>query len=90
MAQRRSRLEIFAEILHIAKRGAKKTRIVYGANLNFKTLKGYLEELEKAGLIEYSSDNGGLVKTTEKGKKYLQQFNVLRELGLEEVITRNA
>ena len=90
MAQRRSRLEIFAEILHIAKRGAKKTRIVYGANLNFKTLKGYLEELEKAGLIEYCSDDGGLIRTTEKGKRYLQQFNVLRELGLEEVMARNA
>ena len=49
--RRRSRVEIIAEILRIAKRGAKKTRIVYGANLNFKMLDNYLQRLEKAGLL---------------------------------------
>ncbi len=77
--QRRSNLEIVAEILRTAKKGAKKTRIVYGANLNFKMLNEYLEKLEAAGLIRHSEDNGGLIETTEKGKEYLEWFRGLRE-----------
>ena len=83
MSQRRNNLEIVAEILKIAKKGAKKTRIVYGANMNFKMLDEYLEKLTKAGLIANSENNGGLIKTTEKGIEYLQQFYSLQEFGFE-------
>lgn len=82
MSQRRSNIEIVAEILRIAKKGAKKTRIVYGANLNFKMLGEYLAKLEKAGLVVRSQNNGGLIKTTEKGKEYLQQFYGLKKFGV--------
>ncbi len=78
-SQRRSRLEIIAEILKRARKGAKKTRIVYGANLNFKMLNEYLAELEAAGLIKHSEANGGLVRTTEKGNEYLEWFRGLEE-----------
>lgn len=78
-SQRRSNLEIVAEILRTAKKGAKKTRIVYGANLNFKMLNEYLAKLEAAGLIRRSEDNGGLIETTDKGKEYLEWFRGLRE-----------
>jgi predicted transcriptional regulator len=81
MSQRRSNLEIVAEILKIARKGVKKTRIVYGANLNFKMLGGYLEKLEKAGLIE-EKNGKGTIKTSEKGKQYLEQFVSLREFGI--------
>jgi predicted transcriptional regulator len=83
MSQRRSNLEIVAEILKIAKKGAKKTRIVYGANMNFKMLDDYLEKLSKAGLIANSENNGGLIKTTEKGVEYLQQFYSLQEFRID-------
>ena len=83
MSQRRSNLEIVAEILKIARKGAKKTRIVYGANMNFKMLDEYLEKLKKAGLIANSENNGGLIRTTEKGAEYLQQFYNLQEFGIE-------
>jgi predicted transcriptional regulator len=79
--ERRSNLEIAAEILKLAKKGAKKTRIVYGANLNFKMLEEYLEKLKKSGLIMNSPDNDRLIKTTEKGREYLQQFYVLQQYG---------
>jgi predicted transcriptional regulator len=81
LSQRRSSLEIVAEILRIAKRGARRTRIVYGANLNFKMLKEYLKKLEDAGLITISNE-GSLIRTTEKGYRFLQQFHGLRELYL--------
>lgn len=79
--ERRSNLEIAAEILKLAKKGAKKTRIVYGANLNFKMLEEYLVKLKKSGLIMNSPDNDRLIKTTEKGREYLQQFYVLQQYG---------
>ena len=82
MSQRRSNLEIVAEILRIARKGARKTRIVYGANLNFKMLDEYLEKLGKAGLIASGEGNGGLIRTTDKGVEYLQQFHGLQEFGL--------
>ena len=78
-SQRRSNLEIVAEILRTAKKGAKKTRIVYGANLNFKMLNEYLAKLERAGLVKRSADNGGTIETTDKGKEYLEWFRGLRE-----------
>ena len=81
--QRRSNLEIIAEILKVARRGARKTRIVYGANLNFKMLGDYLKRLEKTGLITISKDDGGIIKTTRKGYEFLRRFYGLKELYLK-------
>jgi len=78
-SQRRSNIEIVADILRIAKKGSRKTRIVYGANLNFKMLSEYMDKLERAGLIKHSEDNRGMIHTTEKGKEYLEWFRGLRE-----------
>lgn len=78
-SQRRSNIEIVADILRIAKKGSRKTRIVYGANLNFKMLSEYMDKLERAGLIKHSGDNRGMIHTTEKGKEYLEWFRGLRE-----------
>lgn len=82
-SSRRSKIEIVAEILRIARNGAKKTRIVYGANLNFKILEEYLARLEKAGLITLSRNTDSLIMTTKKGVEYLQQFHSLREFGID-------
>lgn len=83
LSQRRSSLEIVAEILRIARRGARRTRIVYGANLNFKMLREYLKKLEDAGLVTVSN-GGSLIRTTEKGHRFLRQF-----YGLEKLYLRN-
>jgi predicted transcriptional regulator len=52
--ERRSNLEIMADILSVAMSGAVKTEIVYRANLNFTRLKVYLAYLEACGLLENS------------------------------------
>ena len=78
-SQRRSNIEIVADILRIAKKGSRKTRIVYGANLNFKMLNDYVAKLERAGLIKHSEDKSGMIQTTEKGNEYLEWFRGLRE-----------
>ncbi|MBS7606578.1 transcriptional regulator [Candidatus Bathyarchaeota archaeon] len=79
---RRSRTEIIAEILRIAKGGARKTRIVYGANINFRLLDEYLKRLERAGLITIESGKVDIIKTTDKGVEYLRRYENLENLGI--------
>ena len=74
---RRTHMDIIAEILQIAKRGARKTRIVYGANINFKLLNKYLDQLGKAELITKNYENN-TIKTTDKGEDYLKQYMDLK------------
>jgi len=82
MGRRRNRMDITADILRIAMRGAKKTHIVYGANLNFKILQEYLEELEGAGLIRNRVDREGSIEVTEKGVQYLQYYDGFKQFSM--------
>jgi len=81
IAHRRSNVDIIADILRVARKGARKTRIVYGANLNFKLLNEYLTRLEKAGLIVKNPEEG-ILKTTEKGRKYLEHYEGFKQFGM--------
>lgn len=64
---RRSRTAICMEILRVSMGGARKTHIVYNANLNFDVVNRYLVALQEKGLIEL---RGNLYVTTEKGKEF--------------------
>ncbi len=65
---RRDKLEIISRILDICTGGANKTKIVYKANLNFKSVSLYLDMLIKNSLIYVNETNPGIIyKTTEKG-----------------------
>jgi len=75
--RKRNFLEITAEILKVALNGAKKTHVVYKANLNFKILQEYLDRMSEAGLITYKN---GEIKTTDKGIDYLQQYSEFMKL----------
>ena len=75
--ERRNNLEITAEILRLAEKGARKTHIAYGANLNHKFLEDYLSRLEEKNLIEMTKKR---VKTTEKGLMFAQQYGSLLQL----------
>jgi predicted transcriptional regulator len=74
--ERRSRLEIIADILLVAREGAKKTEIVYKANLNFKRVGKYLPYLVKKGLIENISSD---YKTTKRGNEFLRDYQKMKE-----------
>jgi len=71
----RSRLDIIADILSVVKGndGAKKTQIMYGANLSYAVLTRYLTEILNACLLKFDSDKRHYV-LTEKGKKFLQHY----------------
>ncbi|ETA69168.1 MAG: hypothetical protein PWQ51_27 [Methanolobus sp.] len=73
---RRSRTAISVEILRAALEGAKKTHIVYRANLNFEVVNRYLSLLQENGLIE---QKGNMYVTTDKGKEFQE---IAKELGL--------
>jgi predicted transcriptional regulator len=69
---KRSDMEIAAAILQVALNGAKKSHIIYKANLNFKLGKKYLTRLIKSGLIEGPDERHQVFSTTEKGVEYLK------------------
>jgi len=65
-------LQIVADILAITCRGAKKTQIMYKANLSYKLLCKYLDEVMTAGLV--NCENGGCYVLTVKGKEFLSRY----------------
>lgn len=71
MSKYRDRLQIIASILSIASRRAKKTQIMYQANLSYKLLCRYLNEVQDAGLVFY--ENEGCYALTAKGKEFLSR-----------------
>jgi predicted transcriptional regulator len=68
---RRDKLEIIRSILLICKNGARKTKIVYEANLNFKTAGAYLDWLINQKMI---IKEDGSFKTTLKGAELLSDL----------------
>jgi predicted transcriptional regulator len=71
---RRSRLDITLDILKIAVNGAKKTQIVYGANLNSTIANKYLLRLENKDLI---AQENGIFVITDKGRLYKEMASEL-------------
>ncbi len=81
MKDKRSRYEVMVAILEIVINEATITRIVYGANINFKMAQAYIEYLIEKGLITMFSRNGkNLYKITDKGTSFLKKFLELRDL----------
>jgi predicted transcriptional regulator len=68
---KRDKLEIIRSILLICKNGAKKTKIVYEANLNFKTAGAYLNWLIDHEMITKEDDS---FKTTSRGAELLSNL----------------
>ena len=69
----RGRLDIIADILHVASRNAKKTQIMYQANLSYKVLQRYLAEITGASLINFE-DERQCYMLTAKGRRFLDAY----------------
>jgi predicted transcriptional regulator len=67
----RDRLQIIADMLSIMGKGAKKTQIMYQANLSYKLLNRYLREILNSGLIRF--EDGNTYVLTGKGKEFLSK-----------------
>jgi len=70
----RSRLDIIADILRAVSQNAKKTQIMYQANLSYHVLQKYLSEVSAALLIEFNCNDQCYV-LTDKGKAFLDAYN---------------
>jgi len=73
---RRNNLDIAADILKAALDGARKTRIVYQANLNFDMVRDYLKRLIRQGMLEHKPP---FFYTTEEGVNYLSRYEALQK-----------
>lgn len=75
---KRSRDIIISQILDICVDGANKTKIVYQANLNFRTVNPYLELLTKNGLINTRAGESITYQTTSRGLRMLDNFKQIQ------------
>jgi len=77
--QYRSRIQIAADILEIAKDGSRKTRIMYQGNLSFDLLQKYLDMLVRFGLLEVRGGSEKSYIATEKGRRFLEDYRELQK-----------
>ena len=75
---KRSRDMIISQILNICIEGASKTRIVYQANLNFRTVNPYLEILTRNGLIDVRDGQTIMYETTPRGEEVLKSYEQIQ------------
>lgn len=74
MGKYRDRLQIVADMLSVVSgNDAKKTRIMYIANLSWDLLNRYLNDLMEAGLLSFNSS--GCYVLTPKGRLFLYRFS---------------
>ena len=69
----RHSLDIVRDMLSVASVKARKTRIMYQANLSFVQVEKYLHSLLEKGLLEHDGDSCYLV--TEKGLVFLKLYD---------------
>ena len=74
---RRNNVDISAELLYVAKNGARKTHLVYKANLNFVLINKYLASLTENGLLESVDE---IFYTTDKGARFLDQYEIMKPM----------
>ena len=73
MVNYRGRLDIIADILRVVSGNAKKTQIMYQANLSYKVLQKYLAEIVEASLVSFESEKKCFVLTS-KGWVFLEKY----------------
>ena len=73
MGNYRGRLDIIAAILQVVSQNAKKTQIMYQANLSYKVLQRYLRSITAASLVDFEAAEQWYV-LTPKGKDFLEAY----------------
>lgn len=71
---KRNNLDICADMLRVSRIGAKKSHLVYKANLNFLIVKKYLNRLVDNGLLDHSGDRFYI---TNKGSEFLDRYDTM-------------
>jgi predicted transcriptional regulator len=69
----RNRLDIIADILKVVSLKAKKTQIMYGANLSYKVLQRYLADVMETSLVSFDAGQEQYL-LTPKGQEFLAAY----------------
>ncbi len=80
--QRRSNIEIIADMLRVGENGAGKTEIMYSANMSFSQIQKYLKYLVNHGFINKVNLDENMVayQVTESGLKLLKTIDSLMDM----------
>ena len=73
MVSYRDHFDIIAEILNVAGRNAKKTQIMYQANLSYSILRRCLSEVVAWSLVNFDGQSESYV-LTPKGQEFLNAY----------------
>ncbi|MGM5483468.1 MAG: winged helix-turn-helix domain-containing protein [Nanobdellota archaeon] len=81
MSKKRSKFRIFYKILFEIRKSKgkiKQTKLMYKANLSYKQMVGYLDELIDKKLIEKHEEEPYLyIKITDAGLKFLEGMEII-------------
>ena len=82
VSQRRSNIEIIADMLRVGENGAGKTEIMYSANLSYSQIQKYLDYLVNQGFISKVNMDNTLIayQVTDNGLKLLKAIDTLMEM----------
>ncbi len=89
MAEKRTLLDIYADILSAIDDGRNKTNIVYKANLNFNRCRRYMNSLIKGGLIKIQTNSPSAWAVTDRGHDFLENYRELRTILSIQQIPKN-
>lgn len=80
--QRRSNIEIIADMLRVGENGAGKTEIMYTANMSYSQIQKYLQYLVNQGFITKMNIDNTMVayQVTDTGLKLLKTIDTLMEM----------
>jgi len=79
VGNRRSNIEIIADMLRVGENGAGKTEIMYSANMSYSQIQKYLDYLVNQGFInKVNMDNTMIAyQVTDSGLKLLKAIDTL-------------
>lgn len=80
--QRRSNIEIIADMLKVGENGAGKTEIMYSVNMSYSQIQKYLGFLISQGFIDKVNVGNPSVtyRVTDSGLSLLKSINKVREM----------
>jgi predicted transcriptional regulator len=82
VGQRRSNIEIIADMLRVGENGAGKTEIMYTANMSYSQIQKYLDYLMGQGFVNKVNMDNTMVayQVTDSGLKLLKAIDTLMEM----------
>jgi predicted transcriptional regulator len=82
VGQRRSNIEIIADMLRVGENGAGKTEIMYTANMSYSQIQKYLDYLVNQGFVNKVNMDNTMVayQVTDNGFKLLKAIDSLMEM----------